>query len=133
MRYSKIALLCGALLGSVAWTSAQAQTATATWQDNSGNACTATQCDQEDRFIIEMAIGSGGFSQVGTTPPNVTTFSHSVSTIPAGTVLTYRVCAENTAGRTCSTAAKYTVPTAPPAQVVLPIPPGAIGVTFVFP
>jgi hypothetical protein len=128
--------LLALLVSLFAWTSAEAQTAVATWQDNSGNGCTPQACDQEDRFILEFAAGSNPFAVAGTTLPNVTTLNHDVSMYPAGTTLTYRICAENTAGpKACSAGVKYTVPAAPPPvqQVVIPIPPGAVGVQFVFP
>jgi len=130
-----IALLCAVLSILVIFTNVNAQTATATWQDNSGLACTPTQCDQEDRFVLEFAAGAGAFQIAGTTAPNITTLNHNISTFAVGTVLTYRVCAENSIGRSCSVATKYTVPAAPAPvqQIVIPIPPGAVGVTFVFP
>jgi hypothetical protein len=135
MKFSNIVKIFALLFVLGAWTNAQAQTAVSTWQDNSGNGCTPQACDQEDRFIVEFAAGSNPFAAAGTTPPNVTTFNHDVSGYPVGTIITYRVCGENTAGKACSGGVKYTVPAAPPPvqQVVIPIPPGAVGVQFVFP
>jgi hypothetical protein len=61
--------------------------AQASWQDNSGNNCTPTVCDQEDRFILEFGpAGSGTLQVAGVTLPNVTSFAHNLVGYAAGTV-----------------------------------------------
>lgn len=120
------AILFAALFVLAVYTEGHAQMAAqATWQDNSNN---------EDGFILQVAIGSGGFQEIGRTAANVTTFTHDVSAIPAGTVLTYRVGAFNVVGVAWdATGAKFTVPSVvvPPPSPTLPVPPGAVGITWV--
>ncbi len=133
MKYLLTALILTLVAGMV-----EAQTARLSWTDNAGKNCTPTQCDQEDRYLVDAAVGAATFSTIATLPANSETYDHNVSTLAAGTVLTYRVCAENTAGKTCSPGAKFTVPSQPPPpppkqQIVVPLPAGAVGVSWVCP
>lgn len=91
---------CTSLL--VAALSASAAQMTLTWQDNSTN---------EDGFKIERSTGGGGFTQVGVTGANITTYVD--AGVTAGATYTYRVCAYNSAGSSAfSSTATATVPAA---------------------
>jgi hypothetical protein len=104
-----------------------AQTAHLSWQDMSHN---------ETSFGVEAAAGPQNFQFVTSVPQDVTFFAHDVSHLVGGTIITYRVYAENLAGKGYGPSVKFVVPfqqTPPPPVVTIPNAPGAIGLTWVCP
>ena len=100
---------------------AHGESAVLTWVDNSGNSPSIN--DQETGFIIERQLNGGAWNSLGTTLPNVVTYTD--NTLVAGSTdnrYCYRVSATNTAGTSAPSPVACKTITA---VVVIVIPPAA--------
>lgn len=87
-----------ALVLVLAWVSTTwAGTATLSWQDNSGNNCTVTVCDQEDGFEVHQALNSAPYAKVATVGTNITTAI--IPGLVAGDTACFKVLAFNVTGQ----------------------------------
>lgn len=101
------------------WAATQDIRLNTSWTDNS---------DNELGFKVELKIGSGTYQPVGTTQPNVTSFSTDVLGDAGGVTYCYRTYAYNSAGDSVPAPEKCDV--SPPISVVT-VPNSPSGQTIV--
>lgn len=95
------------------------------WYDNA---------DNEDGFKVERSTDGTTFTQIGTTGPNVTTYSDT-SSMTAGVTYYYRVCAYNTLGNSLYSNTSTAVAPAPilvqaPTNLAATLVPGALQINL---